>query len=170
MAATRLNRIMLAEVAYNSWVRRERSVFLCRSEAFADRIAFRFRKVLHEENYSEKWFDDPRALQWVENPLTGGLCKPAGSNPSFVQLHNGAWVFFQDINDLEADEDIGPVQFVYWPTLGGNYEKVTYDFWRSGRSSGNIHRPLLTVESKPKGKANKERNAWDIIMEDDDDA
>ena len=140
-----------------------KKIFLCRSEKFADRIAFRFRKVLNEENDSEGWAD-------VQSLPGGSMSRPGGSNPSFVQLHNGAWVFFQDINDLEADEDIGPVQFVYWPTLGGNYEKVTYDFWRSGRSSGDIHRPLLTVETKPKGKANKERNAWDIIMEDDDDA
>ena len=163
MAATRLNRIMLAEVAHSTVLKRERSVFLCRSEKFADRIAFRFRKVLNEENDSEGWAD-------VQSLPGGSMSRPGGSNPSFVQLHNGAWVFFQAINDLEADEDIGPVQFVYWPTEGGNYEKVTYDFWRSERSSGNIHRPLLTVETKPKGKANKERNAWDIIMEDDDDA
>ena len=159
MIATRLNRLLLAEVAHSSWLLRERSVFLCRDEKFADRIAARFRKVLHEEGDAERWTE-----------RSGNLCKPEGANPSFVQLFSGGWVFFQDINDLEANEDVGPVQFVYWPTEGGNYEKVTYDFWRSGRTAGNIHRPLLAHETKPKGKANKERNAWTMILEDDDDA
>jgi hypothetical protein len=171
MAAMRLNRVMLAEVAFNTLCTRERSVFLCRTEQFADRIAFRFRKILHEENFAQKWVTDPKALEWAENPQTGGLCKPPGSNPSFVQLYNGGWVFFHDINDLDAGDDVGHANFVYWPSEGGNYEKVTYEFWRSERSrSADPYRLVLTAESQSKTQKQGPRTAWDIILEDEDDA
>lgn len=156
MAAFRLTRALFAEVAHLAFLQRGRIVFLVQTEAQADKLATRFRKVLNEESSTEGWA-----------ARSGNLALPSKSNPGFVQLYCGGWVFFQAINDLEADEDIGQVQWVYWPTEGGNYERVSYDFWRQERRKGSVYRPILVAEVKTKTSGS--RTAWDIILDGDDD-
>jgi hypothetical protein len=156
MAALRLTRALFAEVAHLAYLTRGRIVFLVQTEAQADRLSNRFRKVLSEESVAEGW--------WANSE---SLTLPFKSNPSFVQLYCGGWVFFQAIGDLGADEDVGPVQWVYWPTEGGTYERVSYDFWRTERRKGSIYRSILVAEVKTKTRG--ARTAWDIILEEDDD-
>ena len=156
---SRLTRALLVEVA-KSAIEHGRLVFLCHASgglALADRLSDRFRKALIDEAVEQGWSQITARTK---------LFRPAGSNPSFVQLTSGGWVFFYPANDLTADEDIGGPEFVYWPSEGGNYEKVSYDFWRRERRTGCIYRPVTTAEAKPPKKKGP-RTAWDRVLEDD---
>jgi hypothetical protein len=154
---SRLTRELLVEVAAAA-MNKERTVFLCQSIEQADRLADRFRKALIDEAIEGGMGDVAARTK---------LFRPPGSNPSFVQLTNGGWVFFYPANDLTADEDIGGPEHVYWPSEGGNYEKVTYNFWRNERRKGCIYRPVTTAEAKAPPKKKGPRTAWDRLLEDD---
>lgn len=154
---SRLTRELLVEVA-GAAMEKKRMVFLCQTIEQADRLADRFRKALIDEAI-EQGMGDVKART--------KLFRPPGSNPSFVQLMNGGWVFFYPANDLTADEDIGGPEFVYWPSEGGNYEKVTYSFWQNERRKGCIYRPVTTAEAKTPPKKKGPRTAWDRLLEDD---
>jgi hypothetical protein len=153
---SRLNRDLFLEVA-DAALAKGRILFLCQELTQADRLADRFRKALMDRAIEEGMGEVSARTR---------LFRPAGSNPSFVQLLNGGWVFFYPAKDLGPDEDVGHAQFVYWPSEGGNYEKVGFDFWRKERRKGCIYRPLTTAEEKaPKKKG--PRTAWDRLLEDD---
>jgi hypothetical protein len=154
MPSFRLTRGFLVEVAHQVYSLRGHVVLLVRTETQGDRLADRFRKILLEEF--------PLTTRGSEPPLL----RPTGANPSFVSLFNGGWCLFHPITDLDADDDVGHVQFVYWPTEGGNYEKVDYEFWRKERQQGHVFRPLLVMQTKAPSKKGP-RTAWDRILEDD---
>jgi hypothetical protein len=155
--ASRLNKELLVEVA-NAAMNRGRIVFLCQDLPQADRLADRFRKALVDEAI-EGGMGDVKART--------KLFRPPGANASFVQLTNGGWVFFYPANDLSADENIGSPEHMYWPSEGGNYERVTYEFWQKERRKGCIYRPVTTAEAKVPPKKKGPRTAWDRLLEDD---
>jgi hypothetical protein len=154
---SRLTRELLGEMAQAA-MEKARLVFLCQDLSQADRLAERFRKALRDE-----------AIEQGMSEITARtkLIRPAGANPSFVQLLNGGWVFFYPAKDLNADDDIGHAESVYWPSEGGNYEKVSFDFWRGERRKGCIYRPVTTAETTPKKKKSGRPTAWDRLLEDD---
>ena len=154
---TRLTRELLGEIAQAA-ISKGRLVFLCKDIEMADRLADRFRKALIDE-----------AIEQGMSELSARtkLFRPAGANPSFVQLLNGGWVFFYPAKDLGADDDIGHAEHVYWPSEGGNYEKVTFDFWRRERRKGSVYRPVTTAEGPPPKKKGGRPTAWDRLLEDD---
>jgi hypothetical protein len=156
--SARLTRELLSEVAQQA-IGKARIVFLCQDLAQADRLADRFRKALIDE-----------AIEQGVAEITARtkIFRPAGSNPSFVQLLNGGWVFFYPASDLNPEDDIGHAQTVYWPSEGGNFEKVTYDFWKKERRKGCMYRPVTTAETAPKKKKVGRPTAWDRLLEDDD--
>lgn len=156
---TRLTREFLSEVA-RAAIEKARLVFLVQDLDQADRLADRFRKALIDEAVEQGVSEIAARTK---------LFRPAGANPSFVQMVNGGWVFFYPAKDLAADDEIGHAQYVYWPSEGGNYEKVSFDFWRRERRKGAIFRPVSTAEgaaAKPKKKGRP--TAWDRLLEDDD--
>jgi hypothetical protein len=156
--SSRLTRELLVQVA-QATLNRERVVFLCQDLDQADRLADRFRKALIDEAVEQGMGEVQARTK---------LFRPAGANPSFVQMVNGGWVFFYPATDLNADDPIGPAQNVYWPSEGGNYELVTYDFWKRERRKGCIYRPVTTAETAPpKKKKTGRRTAWDRLLEDD---
>ena len=64
---------------------------------------------------------------------------------------------------MDANEEIGQPEYVYWPSEGGSYEKVTYALWKLHRLAGTIYRPVVvTVPKKSAGP----RTAWDRLMSD----
>lgn len=155
---SRLTRELLGEIAQAA-IEKARIVFLCQDIAQADRLAERFRKALRDE-----------AMEQGVSEISARtkLYRPAGANPSFVQMVNGGWVFFYPAKDLNADDDIGHAEHVYWPSEGGNYEKVSFDFWRKERRKGCIYRPMTTAEGPaPKKKKSGRPTAWDRLLEDD---
>jgi hypothetical protein len=154
---SRLTRELLGEVAQAA-IGKARLVFLCQDLAQADRLADRFRKAVIAE-----------AIEQGMAELTARtrLLRVAGGNPSFVQLTNGGWVFFYPASDLTAEDDIGHAEHVFWPTEGGNYEKVTFDTWKQQRRKGCIYRPMTTGEKVPPKKKAGRPTAWDRLLEDD---
>jgi hypothetical protein len=154
---SRLTRELLGEVARTA-LEKGRLVFLCQDLPQADRLADRFRKSLIAEAIEQGV---------AEISARTKLFRPAGANPSFVQLTNGGWVFFYPAPDLTAEDDIGHAEHVYWPTEGGNYEKVTFDAWKRERRKGCIYRPMTTGEGVPKKKKGGRPTAWDRLLEDD---
>jgi hypothetical protein len=155
---SRLTRELLVEVAQAA-LNRARILFLCQSLDQADRLADRFRKALIDEAV-ESGMGDVNART--------KLFRPAGANPSFVQLVAGGWVFFYPASDLNADDEIGPAQDVWWPSEGGNYERVAYDVWKRERRKGNVYRPVATAEAPPPKRKKGERpTAWERLLEDD---
>ncbi len=155
--AARLTRELLSEVAQQA-IEKGRIVFLCQDLAQADRLADRFRKALIDEAISQGV---------AEITARTKLFRPAGANPSFVQMVNGGWVFFYPAKDLNADDDIGHAQSVYWPSEGGNYEKVTFEFWKKERRKGCTYRPVTTAETVAPKKKKGRPTAWDRLLEDD---
>jgi hypothetical protein len=155
---SRLTRELLVQVAQTA-LEKGRMVFLCQNLDQADRLADRFRKAL---------MDEAIAQGMSEISARTRLYRPAGANPSFVQLTNGGWVFFYPASDLNPEDDIGHAESVFWPSEGGNYEKVSYDFWRRERRKGCIYRPVTTAEKvdAPKKKSGRP-TAWDRLLEDD---
>lgn len=155
---SRLTRELLGEIA-RAAIEKGRLVFLCQDLPQADRLADRFRKALIDE-----------AIEQGVAEITARtkLFRPAGSNPSFVQMVNGGWVFFYPAKELNADDDIGHAESVYWPSEGGNYEKVAFDFWKKERRKGCIYRPVTTAETAPKKKKGGRPTAWDRLLEDDE--
>ncbi len=154
---SRLTRELLIEVAQAA-IDKRRIIFLCQDLQQADRLADRFRKALIDEAVSQGV---------AEISARTRLFRPAGNNPSFVQMLNGGWVFFYPANDLSAEDDIGHAEIVYWPSEGGNYEKVAFDLWRRERRKGCIYRPVTTAEAPPKRKKGERPTAWDRLLEDD---
>jgi len=153
----RLNRELLREVAQAA-IEKHRIVFLCQDINQADRLADRFRKALVDEAIEQGMGEVPARTK---------LYRPAGANPSFVQMVNGGWVFFYPAKDLNANDDIGHAESVYWPSEGGNYEKVSYEFWRRERRKGSVFRAVTTAEEAPKKKKPGRPTAWDRLLEDD---
>src|SRR5579863_6932832 len=119
---SRLTKALLREVA-EELLQHHRVLFLCKDVAQADRLAMRLRKAVIDEAIAEGMAEVTARIH---------LMRPPGSNPSFVQLaKGGGWCFLHPCADITADEDIGAVELVYWPTEGGNYEKVDYRAWKT---------------------------------------
>lgn len=157
--AFRLSVEMMEEIA-RAALMKGRMILLVKTPEQADKISTRLRTAL--------------AKELVENPSLytpargrGPLLKPMGSNPSFVQLTHGGWVFIWPADDMSADEELGQPQYVYWPSEGGTYEKVPYNIWQAARAAGHVYRPVSIATPKKKNPGRP--TAWDRLMADEDE-
>lgn len=156
--AFRLSPEMMKEIAVSALGKR-RSLVLVKTPAQADKIADKIREALRDEIVA-----NPEAYRPARGRTV--LIRPIGSNPSLIQTTNGGWVFVWPADDMGADEDIGDPEFVYWPSEGGAYEKVTYSLWKKHRAAGDIYRPVVVTQPR---KATGPRTAWDRLLDDEDD-
>jgi hypothetical protein len=137
-------------------------LFLTPNSEMTDRVADLFRKAFVENAMEVKGCAELTARK---------LMKPEGANPSYVQLAKGpGHAFFHPNQDMTADEEIGNPTFVYWPTEGGDYQKVPYNTWKRERRA-HLWRPVhlkgqLLWEDTPAVVAGP-LNAWAKILEDD---
>ena len=126
---------------------RQRVIVLLRHTERATEAADRFRAYLTE---------DKRAT----------LLKPPGTNPDFVKLSNGAWVFFIGCEELGPNEDVGQADFVFWPTEGGDYAQVKHREWRLARSAQDT--PWRPLEVNPDDAPRSEGTVWKRLAGEDD--
>lgn len=131
-------------------------------QAFADRVADRFRKTFIEKAQEIRKCSELTARK---------LMQPERTNPSFVQMSGSetGWVFFHPNEDISPTDEIGNPSFVYWPTEGGDYQKISYVIWCRERAK-SVWRPVhLSGALKwedPKPEAQKPRDAWNALLED----
>ena len=158
----RLSKEMMEEIAASTIHNRSRSILLVKSSEQAEKIAHKVREGIEQE--LPNWLppDGRQRLASLQPPKL----KPGGSNPTFVQMTHGGWVFVWPADDMGPEEDIGQPQFVYWPSEGGAYEKVTYELWQKGRLAGNVWRPV-TISTAP--KKTERLTAWERLLLDEDE-
>lgn len=126
---------------------RHRVIVLLRHKGKSTAAADRFRLYLKEDGRDE-------------------LVKPPGSNPDFVKLTNGAWVFFIPCEELDVEDDVGQPDYVIWPTEGGVYALVKHREWRLARAkTDDPWRPVEVSEEPP---VFEEGSVWDRLTGKDD--
>ena len=131
-------------------------------QAFADRVADRFRKAFVEKAQEIRKCSELTARK---------LMQPERTNPSFVQMSGSetGWVFFHPNEDISPADEIGNPAFVYWPTEGGDYQKIPYVLWCRERAK-SVWRPVHLGGSlkweDPPTEAKKPRDAWNALLED----
>lgn len=94
------------------------------------------------------------------------LVKPPGSNPDFVKLTNGAWVFFIACEELDVSDDVGQPDFVIWPTEGGVYAVVKHREWKLAR--GKMDEPWRPVDVSEEPPVFEEGSVWDRLTSKDE--
>jgi hypothetical protein len=158
--AFRLGAEMMEEIGREA-LSRGRCIVLVKHQEQAEKVSLKIRTAIREE-----LMDNPDNYT---GPRGGRppMLKPLGNNLSFIQITNGGWVFVWPADDMDANEEIGQPQFVYWPSEGGAYEKVTYDLWKLNRLAGTIYRPMTVAT--PKKKTPGRPTAWDRLLSEDDD-
>ena len=148
----RLSEEMMEEIAVST-VAKGKSILLVKSEEQAVKVAQRVREAIEAELPAGSVGRSPKL-------------KPATTNPSFVQLTNGGWVFIWPADDMGANDEMGQPEIVYWPSEGGNYEKVSYNLWRTARLAGEIWRPVtVSVPKKSQGRP----TSWERLLSDEDE-
>jgi len=125
---------------------RQRVIVLLRHKDRATEAANRFRAFLVEEKRES-------------------LLKNPGSNPDFVKLSNGAWVFFIASEELDPTEDVGQADYVLWPTEGGVYAMLRHRDWRLVRSSQDS--PWRPLEVSPEEASPGEGTVWERLAGED---
>jgi hypothetical protein len=141
---------MLEEVAMDTFTK-VRNILLVKSFEQAEKVSTKLRDIITEH----------MAAMMGKRPVL----RPAGQNPNFIRLSTGGWVFVWPIDDLEPDESLGDPTSVYWPTEGGQYERVPFATWRKSRLEGNLYRPVTVTLVKREGSDRP--TVWDRILEDD---
>ena len=87
----------------------------------------------------------------------------AGGSFDFIRLTRGGWVFIWPIDDIDPDEPLGEVQDVYWPSEGGQYERVTFNLWKQLVRAGHVYRPVTVAPAPEPGP----RSAWQRLDDND---
>jgi hypothetical protein len=157
--AFRLSVEMMEEIA-RAALMKGRMILLVKTPEQAEKVSKRLRDAISVELRDNASLFTPARGR-------GPLLKAIGSNPSFVQLTHGGWVFIWPADDMSADEELGQPQFVYWPSEGGAYEKVPYNIWQAARGAGHIYRPVSIAPPKKKNPGRP--TAWDRLMADEDE-
>ena len=94
------------------------------------------------------------------------LLKPPGSNPDFVKLTSGAWVFFIACEELTVDEEVGQPDYVLWPSEGGDYAVVKHRDWKLIRAKEES--PWRPVEQFEDPVQFQEGSVWDRLTGEDE--
>lgn len=109
-----------------------------------------------------------RFRAWLTEAKLENLLRPVATNPDFVKLSNGAWVFFVGCEELAPEDEVGQADFVLWPTEGGIYEQFRYRDWRDARAGQpSPWRPVVVV-SEEEPAVTGERTIWDRLCGEDD--
>ena len=131
---------LLAELLRDVVVDGKCVIFLAADEKMAEKMAARYVRAVGDK---------------------GGTTKPGVNNPCFVKVGKSAWILFHAAQDLDPG-DIARADYVYWPTEGLDYERVTFPDWRTLRPQ-SPWRPLsVRVEEETEPGAPK--SAYDIIL------
>jgi len=125
---------------------KERVIVLLRSKGTATLAADKFRDHMAENLYADK-------------------LRATGTNPDFVKLTTGAWVFFIACEDLEPDDEVGHPDLVLWPTEGGDYAFVKHREWKQIRANqSSPWRPIAVAPAEPEA----EGSVWDRLQGKDE--
>ncbi len=138
----------ICEALRDRVLERHRVIVLLRHRGKSTEAAERFRAYLIEEGREK-------------------LLRPPGSNPDFVKLTSGAWVFFLACEELSPHEDVGQPDFVLWPTEGGIYALVKHRDWKLARSVTET--PWRPLEVSPdEGPKLTEGSLWEKLAGEDE--